>query len=61
MKLKNLIPFINENTMVQIYNGSDDKPITEYDGKNSIDEIYLQCYIDDISVENDILKINVFY
>ena len=51
-----LLGYINEYVNVEIRN-TDDELLTYYDGRNSIDEIYLGRYIRDFVVDNGLVTI----
>ena len=51
-----LLGYINEYVNVEIRN-TDDELLTYYDGRNSIDEEYLGCYIKNFVVDNGLVTI----
>ena len=51
-----LLGYINEYVNVEIRN-TDDELLTYYDGRNSIDETYLGCYIKNFVVDNGLVTI----
>lgn len=51
-----LLGYISEYVKVEIRN-MDDELLTYYDGRNSIDETYLGCYIEDFVVDNGLVTI----
>lgn len=58
MSLEELLWVINDSTIVELYNGNQDK-IAEYDGKDSIPEEYNEWPVIDIFVEGNKLCIEI--
>lgn len=52
MKLIDLLAVCNENTVIAVWDVND-RFVTEYDGKNSIDEKYNDCRVLGISGVSD--------
>lgn len=52
MKLIDLLAICNENTVIVVWDVND-RFVTEYDGKNSIDEKYNDCRVLGISGVSD--------
>ena len=57
MILIELLETINENKTVKII--KDNKIISIYDGKNSIDNIYNNCILKDIKIKDKIIFIEI--
>lgn len=55
-----LLGYINEYVKIEIYNEDADELLTYYDGRNSIDEKYLDYAIKDFVVDNGLVTIWVY-
>lgn len=52
-----LLGYIGEYVKVEIRDYENDELLTYYDGRNSIDETYLGCYIKNFVVDNGLVTI----
>lgn len=52
-----LLGYISEYVKIEIRSSADDELLTYYDGRNSIDETYLGCYIKNFVVNNGLVTI----
>lgn len=54
--VNHLLTYISEYVKIEIRN-TDDELLTYYDGRNAIDETYLECYIEDFVIDNGLVTI----
>jgi len=59
MQLEELLWLVNENTIVQIYSAESNDLLAEYDGKESIPEIYNGNEVTDIFTNGNVLCIEI--
>lgn len=52
-----LLGYISEYVMIEIRNYKDDELLTYYNGRDSIDEKYLGCYIESFVIDNGLVTI----
>lgn len=52
-----ILGYINEYVKIAIYDENTNELLTYYDGRNSVDEKYLGCEVEDFTVDNGLVTI----